>query len=402
MSTFEYHGYTRDGKSARGLLEALDLKQAREKLLRQGILAESVTRAGRPRSLWWGRRRLFTLDTRAAFYRELASMLAAGLPLTTALGLLVDAPEMGNERAVVAGIRDRIAEGLPLARAVAEAAGGVTQFEQAVIETGEQTGQLDSVLDRLAGFLEEERVLRDRWWGALLYPAVIVVLSVVVAVVMGAVLLPAFRELLLDAGLELPALTRATLFVFGVTVWLLPLALVAGIGLALWGRRHYRRHEGFRLALDRHRYRWPVVGPFYALQSALRFSRTLAMLLTQRVPLLTALVQSGQATGSPWLAQRLEGVADAVKHGEALSTALAGVGPLADRLPGWVRAGEASGDLAGMLGQAAARLQQAWERRIARGMVLLESGLIILVGAGVFLLALSIILPILSLNQTLQ
>lgn len=401
MSTFEYHGYTSDGKATRGLLEALDVKQAREKCLRQGILAETVTPAGRPRRRPW-RRRLFTLDTRAAFYRELASMLGAGLPLANALGLLVDAPEMGPDRAVVAGIRDRITEGVSLAQAIAVAADRVTSFEQAVIETGEQTGQLDAVLDQLAGFLEEERTLRDRWWGALLYPAVIVGLSVIVAIVMGAVLLPAFRELLLDAGLELPVLTRAMLMLFGAMVWLLPLGMLGVVGLGVWVRRHYRRHETFRLACDQRLYRWPVVGPFYALQSALRFSRTLAMLLGQRVPLLTALVQSGQATGSPWLALRLGGVAESVKHGEALSQALAGIAPLADRLPGWVRAGEASGDLAGMLAQAAARLQKAWERRIARSMVLLESGLIILVGAGVFLLALSIILPILSLNQTLQ
>ncbi len=402
MSTFEYRGYAQNGKATQGLIEALDLKQAREKLLRQGVLAESVRAAVDRRPVGSWRNRSFMLDTRAAFYRELASMLAAGLPLANALALLLDAPEMGADRAVVAAIRDRIAEGHSLAAAVAAASQRVTPFEASVIETGEQTGQLDGVLDRLAGFLEEDRKLRDRWWSALIYPLVIVALSVLVALVMGAVLLPAFRELLLEAGLDLPLLTRVMLAVFNAGSWALPLAALLAAGAGVLLHRRWRTSETFRIAWDRRLYQWPVIGPVYGLRAALRTTRTLAMLLANRLPLLQALTQAGRATGSPWLAERLDTAATEVRQGAALSNVVAQIPPLAERLPGWIRAGEASGDLAGMLSQAAARLQQAWDRRITRGMTLIESGLIVLVGAGVFLLALSIILPILSLNQALQ
>jgi type II secretory pathway component PulF len=107
MRTFEYRGFNHDGQAKRGLIEALDLKDAREKLSHQGVLAESVHVAGeRKRWVWRRRDVLFTLETRAAFYRELASILGAGLPLSGALTLLVDAPEMGNNRSLIAGVRD--------------------------------------------------------------------------------------------------------------------------------------------------------------------------------------------------------------------------------------------------------------------------------------------------------
>ncbi len=403
MRTFEYKGYSTGGEARRGLIEALDLKDAREKLSHQGVLAESVNPAGEARRWVWRRRDvLFTLDTRAAFYRELASILSAGLPLSGALTLLVDAPEMGNNRSLIAGIRDRIGEGKPMAEAMASVSPRVTAFEKAVVSTGERSGRLDEVLNRLADFLEEERKLRDRLLSALLYPAIILALSIVVGMAMLIFMLPAFQNLLQETGLDMPWITRAVMGVAGVGAWAVPGLLILGLAGGWWFRRQWRDNPEFRVAMDRRLYRIPVYRSFAAVLANIRFTRTMSMLLDSGLPLLDAMGQSAQASGSPWIGYLVDREIESVRHGASLSDALSRIPPLSGTLPGWVRAGEASGELQAMLKHAADRSQQVWDRWITRTMTMIESGLVIAVGLMVFILALSIILPILSLNQALQ
>lgn len=403
MRTFEYKGYNHAGQVARGLIQAIDRKDAREKLAHQGVLAEAIQAAGEGRAWVWRRRDvLFTLDVRAAFYRELASILAAGLPLSNGLALLTEAPEMGRNQTVVAGIGDRVSEGVSFADAVADASARVTAFERAVIETGERAGRIDEVLNRLADYLEEERQLRDRLVSALIYPAIIVGLSLLVGTGLLVFMLPAFQSLLLETGLDLPWITRVVMRGAQVFAWLLPLLVIAGGVASLWIKQRRSRSASFRVAFDRWLHRLPLLSQFYPVLVNLRFTRTLAMLLQSQVHLLEALTQAAAASGSPWVESLIGAEADAVRQGANLSDALARVPPLALTLPGWVRAGEASGDLTGMLEQAAQRSQHVWERRVTRTMTLIESGLVIVVGAFVFVLALSIILPILSINQVLQ
>lgn len=403
MRTFEYKGFNPAGHLRRGLVEALDVKDAREKLAQQGVLAESVQPAGQTgRRVWRRRDVLFELDTRAAFYRELASIIAAGLPLSGALALLVDAPEMGNNRPLIAGIRDRIGEGIALADALAMASPNVTEFEKAVVQTGERSGRLDEVLDQLATYLEEERKLRDRLITALIYPAVILGLSLVVGMALLFFMLPAFQNLLQEAGLELPWITRFTLAGARVGAWLTPVILLVLVGAGMWTRKRWKTDPDYRVAADRRLHRMPVYRSFYSVLANIRFTRTLSMLLNSGVPLLESLGQAASSCGSPWIQSLMDTEIEAVRHGTALSDALTRIPPLSGTLPGWVRAGEASGDLQGMLEHAAARSQQVWERWITRTMTMVESSLVIVVGVFVFILALSIIMPILSLNQVLQ
>ncbi len=403
MRTFEYKGFNHAGQSARGLIQALDLKDARERLAHQGVLAESVAAAGqRKRWVWRRREVLFGLDIRAAFYREMASILHAGLSLSKALGLLMDAPEMGTNRPVIAGIRDRIGEGITLADAVGQAGPRVSGFEQAVIQTGERSGQLDTVLNRLADFLEEERELRDRLISAMIYPAIILILSLVVGIGLLVFMLPAFRELLLESGVALPWITRAVMTGAAVAAWGLPVLAIAMLGGGVWARRTWRQSPEFRVWCDRMTHQLPLLRSFRRVLVNVRFTRTLAMLLNSGLPLLEALDQAAYASGSPWLMVLMQKEIEAVRHGSTLADALARIPPLAGTLPGWTRAGEVSGDLAGMLNHAAQRSQAQWNRRITRTMTMVESVLVIFVGVFVFVLALAIVLPILSVNQALQ
>jgi general secretion pathway protein F len=301
----------------------------------------------------------------------------------------------------LAGVRDRLREGQGLAHALAENSVEVTAFERSVIEVGERVGTLPEVLLRLAQFLDEQKKLRERILTALLYPAVVLLLAILVAVALLGFLLPWVTRMMQEAGVPLSGLTRGML---GLRAWLGPLALLA-VTLGVLGWRRFRRKlqtsDEACQRFDQRLLRWPLVGRGYAALINMRFARTLAMLLRGGVQLVEALAIAGRATGSAWTVHGTTLGAERVKHGASLAAALRTIAPLNISLPAWVQAGEAGGDLAALLEHAADRYQQQWDRLMTRTMSLIEPALILLVGVFVLLIALAILLPILSINQTL-
>lgn len=402
MKTFAYQGFNHAGRPGAGLVEALDAKDAREKLFTRGILVETLHPAAQERA---GRFRRsdssFDVPARAMIYRELAALLKAGLPLTQALEVILAAPESGRHQARLADIRDRLREGSSFAEALGSNR-AVSPFEKAVIQVGERTGTLDEVLDRMARFLEEQGRVRERIQTALLYPVIVLIMAVVIAVVTMGIMLPRMAKLLEEARMELPAITRVTL-VLGH--WGVPVLLAAVLGAGVAGivlARRLRTAPEARRQWNRRFFLWPLLGRAYGALVNLRFARTLALLLDGGVPLVEAVPLAGKATGSSWTGLLAEEQAEAMRHGRNLADALRQIPPLAGSLPVWIQAGEAGGKLSVLLEHAADRYQQQWDRLIARSLGLLEPLLIVLVGGFVLLVALATLLPIMSLNQTLQ
>lgn len=400
MKTFSYHGFSASGRAASGLVEASDLKDAREKLAERGILAERVEPAGQVTSRFL-RRASFDLAARAMLYRELAALLRAGIPLTQAFQVLLEAAEPESAPIRLADIRDRIREGAALADALV-AQRGVTPFERAVVQVGERTGALDEVLDRLARFLEEQDRLREKVQAALLYPMIVLILAAGITTLTLGFLIPRVTRLMTQINLDLPALTRAVLL---LGRWGLPVTAAIILPALLAGAWFWRRAQAVaeaRQRWDRRRLRLPLIGPPARTLANLRFARTMALLLDGGVSLVEALPLAGEATGNRWIAALVAEQTEAIRHGRNLAEALRQIPPLAGTLPGWIQAGEASGKLSSLLEHAADRFQQQWDRVIARSLGWLEPLLILLVGGFVLLVALAILLPILSLNRVLQ
>lgn len=403
MITFEYTGFNASGKVLTGLIEALDVKQAREKLAADGILADQVVPAGQARRRWglWHAHR-FSMETRTVFYQELVALVRAGLPLVRALDVLIQSPEMGHTRPVLANIRDRIKEGTSLADALSAASRQVSAYEKAVIAAGERAGVLDLVLERLAGFLEEQNRLRDRVTTALIYPALVVIVAIGIAVGLLGFAVPRIGQLLHEeAHLSLPLLTRFMIGLGGFTAtWGLPLLVVVTAGVCIaWYR--IRRDPARIQAINRGLFRVPLVGHGYTLLVNLRFARTLSLLLQGDVTLMEGMKLAGEATGSPWVRDLVTNEAESVRHGSSLADALRRIPPFATSLARWVQVGEASGGLDQLLESAGRRFQQQWDRFLSRLMALLEPALIVAISAFVLLVVLSILLPIMSLNASL-
>ncbi len=404
MITYEYKGFDSAGAVSRGLIEALDLKEAREKLATRGILAEKIDPAGRRRHLG-GLRVLeqgFNLEARAALYREVGTLVRAGLPLAHALEVLIQAPELGENRSRLAGVRDRIRDGSSLARALADAGKEVTPFELAVIEVGERAGTLDEVLGRLAAFLEEQQRLQERVQTALVYPFIVFLIACCVGALMLGVMIPRIGSLLVETNIPLPLITRSMIF---LGKWILPLGIPALVLLALavyFERRRVAGDAEQQVLWDRQLFRLPLWGRGYTALVNLRFARTLTLLLSGGVSLVEGLGLAGRATGSPWVGRLAEQGSESLRHGKSLADVVRAIPPLSGSLPGWLQAGEASGKLEELLANAGDRFQQQWERLVSRSLSVLEPVLILVVGGFVLVVALSILLPVLSLNRTLM
>lgn len=398
MKTFAYRGYRRDAARTRGLIEALDPKEARERLAARGILAEEIVPA-QQHATPSGRVRAFGLAERASIYRELGALLRAGVPVVASLNLLIDSHGASRTTSVLAGLRDALRDGADFAGALAPLAREVTPFEIALIQTGQRTGQLGLVLEELAGYLEEQHRLRASVQSALLYPLLVVGLAIAIGSVMLFAVLPRLAGLFAETGVALPFVTR-------VLVWLgqdgrwpttVGLALVLVVLIASW--RRCRRPEA-RVSVEHVLARIPGIATGYRLVVNIRFVRALVILLRGGVPLVEGLPMAGAASGSHWLAEEIRKGNESVRQGRAVASMLADSPWIGSMVPPWYKAGEASGDLPGLLDQAARRFQSQWEVLLQRFVRLIEPVLILIVGGFVLLVALAILLPVLSLNQT--
>lgn len=398
MSTFVYRGFDQAGRAARGMIEALDPKEARERLTQRGVLAERLEAvSGRTTARCRGH--AFPIEQRAMIYRELAALLRAGLPLVSALDILIESPDQQEQAGLLAGVRDRIREGASLAESLSAATPVVSHFERAVMASGVRAGNLDDILDQLAGYLDDQVRLREGIQSALLYPVLVISLAILIGIGMMGFVLPSLTRMFEEGRLPLPALTRGLLWMADHTLTLgLPI-LVILLAAGWSARRRLRSDRAFAIRWERSMDRVPVLRRAFRLLCGLRFTRTLAVLLRGGVPLVDGLDLAGEATGSRWVADDIKRGAEEVRHGRAVSQVIRAVPPLGDTLPGWFQAGEASGDLAGLLEQAARRFQVQWEHYLNRVLKLVEPLLILAVGVFVLLMALAILLPILSLNR---
>ncbi len=392
MSVYTYVGRDRDGRRQRGWIEADTPKNARVTLSERGLLTESLTPGAATGKV--------SGAARAQLYRELGVLLLAGFNLERALGLLME--EGRSDVAMgcfLAGLRDRVREGLTLSAAMAELVSRLPVFERAALQAAEQAGLAGQLLEQLADFIEGQRTVNERLRSALIYPAAVFTMAMGLLSLMMFVVLPRATRLFARFGDDLPAGTRFVAAWGPRVLLLLMLSLLLG-GLWLWrARRLARRNPARAVQLEQLAFQAKLPARVLGQLWSMRFAATMALLIRSGVTPQDAVAMAGAATGSVWLAQLTAAQAEKVRHGLSLSSAVAALPPLAPHLAEWVRVGESSGNLQGMLTQAAQRCRQAYETRLTRLMGLLEPTLILAVGLAVLLVAWTVLKPVLDLAR---
>lgn len=404
MKVFVYRGFDRAGNRRKGTIEAGDLKEAREKLVTEGIFAESVEAgSGMDASAGKTRSRGSSLDRdkyRAGFYRALSSLLRAGLPMAAALEVLMDEPGAyaGQASLQLMGMRERIKEGSSFSDALTATSPSLSSYESAVLESGEKTGRLPEVMMDIADYLEEMDRTRDLLKTASIYPAIVILIALLVATGVLGFMVPRFAGTLAELGGELPWITR---MVMAVGNWffpvILPLMAVAITGIVSYASSLGRNRER-RLAFEKRIATWPLISRGFLLLVTVRFARTSHLLLSGGLSMVETIALAGKATGSLLIADAAREQSDLIRHGKALSVAVQDM-PLISRTLGmWIKAGESAGDLPGLFLHAANRYRQLWAQYVQRATTFIEPVLVLLVALFVLVIALAIILPALSIN----
>ena len=333
-----------------------------------------------------------------AFTSELAIMLRAGLALDNALRVLIEMSYKPAVSTLLQGVLEAVKGGTPLSRALQVHAELFGDFYINMVRSGEASGQMSAVLDRLVEHMERQRALRESVISATIYPAILITVAVLSLIVMLGFVVPQFEKLFSEMGDALPMPTR---IVMGLGKAFTQYGLVIGVVAAAggWLMARWMRSPSGKRWWQARLLRMPLVGRIALKYQLTLFSRSLGTLLGNGVPMLTALHIASDTVGNVVLQQALVRVAPIVKEGGRVVQAIQATGifePLAINL---VRVGEETGRVGPMMLELASILNREVETGIKRLLTLVEPVLILVLGVLIAAIIVSILMGILSVND---
>ena len=405
MPAYSFEALDAQGATRRGVMEADTAKAVRGLLRAQQLVplqVQPVTGAANDANALMNRqlftRSVFNAIRLSIWTRQLASLVTSGLPLERALTALTDEAEGDRERNLVAALRSEVNAGSTFGKALSRFPGEFPEIYIAVIGAGEQTGSLGLVLERLADDLEEQQELNARLIGAALYPAIVILIAFGIVMLMMTFVVPQIANVFAGTKRTLPLLTVLALSASAAIRhwgWLVVL-VAAGALVAL---RVALRNPATREEFDSAWLGLPVIGRLARGYNAARFAGTLAMLAGAGVPILRALQAAAETLNNRAMRADAMDALVLVREGAPLASAMA----QKKRFPGLIsmfaRIGEQTGRLPEMLERAAKQLGSDVQRRAIRIATILEPLLIVAMGVVVILIMLSVLLPIIQLNQ---
>ena len=329
--------------------------------------------------------------------RQLATLIAVA-PLEEALRTLALQAEKPKVKRVLAATHGVVLEGFRLSDAMARQGRAYPPLYRAMVAAGESSGSLPEILERLADLLEREQQVRAKVTTALVYPLLLAVVAVLVVIALMTFVVPKVVDQFADMGQTLPLLTRIVIFVSELmrsSGWAILLALALGAAAFI----RAMRKPAFRLRVDRTILRLPLFGKLVRDLNAARLARTLATMTASGLPVLEGLVITARTVENRVLRAAIEDMAAAITEGGSLSAAMRRTEAFPPILVYMTQSGENSGRLDVMLARAADYLQREFDTFTAVALSLLEPAIIILMGGVVATIVLSILLPILQINN---
>jgi len=402
MPTYRYLALTADGTRRRDVIQADSERQARQLLRDQDLfprrltLAEARSQRGTSQSGTFRRGRIDATNL-TLLTRQLATLLDAGIPLGDALDALVKQSDQPRARAILLAVLNRVREGYSLADSLRAHPASFDTLYCALVAAGERAGRLATVLERLADYLERVQAQRQKARAALVYPLVLVAVSIAVVIGLMTYVVPKLAAQFEHADMALPLITR---IMIGLSQLLqnsgLWIALASG--LAVVALRRALRRPALKLRWDRGLLRLPRIGELVLLLDTARLTRTLAILTRSGIPLLDALQVSRDTRGNQCLRQTVDRIAEQVTSGISLHRAMTESRQFSPTLLHMVASGEASGTLEPMLERIADTQEGTFNRRVDMALALFEPLMILAMGGVVLAIVLSILLPIMRLN----
>jgi general secretion pathway protein F len=404
MGAYQYVALDPGGKEHRGVLEGDTPRHVRQLLRERQLLPVEIAevearerKSQRQFSLFKG---ISGLDL-ALLTRQLATLVKAGLPLEEALLAVSEHTEKPRLKSIVLGVRAKVLQGHTLASGLDDFPHAFPPVYRATVMAGEQAGQLDSVLERLADYTESRHGLKQKVVQAMVYPILLTVIATFIITVMLIFVVPKVVGVFETTGQELPVMTRIliALSTFVQNWWFL---LVAGLAALAFFAQRLLKQEPIRRRVHHWLLRAPIFGRVTRGLNTARFTRTLSILTASGVPALEALRISASVIANLPMRAAVEEAAVRVREGGAIGRSLSQSKLFPPMSVHLISSGEASGELDSMLERAANHQESEMDSLLATMLSVLEPLLIVIMGLVVLAIVMAILLPIFQINQLVR
>tara|TARA_R110001583_G_scaffold193194_1_gene361106 strand:- start:614 stop:1876 length:1263 start_codon:yes stop_codon:yes gene_type:complete len=397
--TYQWKGVNRDGQRTSGELKGSTISEIRSVLKAQGVTPKGVRKKSAP--LWKIEKNISAMDI-AMITRQIATMLAAGVPLVTTIELLGRGHEKIKVRELLGAILSDVQSGIPLSDALRPHRQYFDDLYVDLVAAGEHSGSLDAVFDRVATYREKAEQLKSKIKKAMLYPIAVVIVAIAVTSLLLLFVVPQFEEIFNGFGAELPAFTQ---IIINISRWLQSswyyFAIFIVVGIWLFRRTH-RTSQTFRDSVDVAVLKIPVVGDILHKAAMARFARTLSTTFAAGVPLIDGLESAAGASGNYVYRKALLKVRQEVMAGMQMNVAMRTTGLFPDMLIQMVMIGEESGGLDEMLNKVADIYEMQVDDAVDGLSSLIEPIMMVVIGTLVGGLIVGMYLPIFQMGNIIN
>lgn len=399
MAAFLYQALDQKGKQHKGVMEADSARQIRQKLRDKGWSPLSVeATTAKQKSSGSRRGPGLSVPELALFTRQLATLIAAGLPIDESLKAVADQTTRQKTQAMILAIRSKVLEGYTLAKALAEYPKAFPHLYRSTVSAGEHAGHLDGVLNRLADYTENRQASDQKIKLAAMYPVILLFVAIGIVIALLTYVLPDIVGVFVKNGQELPGLTQFMLslseMITAYGIW------VAGsIAGALVIFLRALKNDRFRLGFHYFLLSIPALGRFIRDANTARFGSTLAILTSSGVPLVEAMKIASKVVTNMPIQRALSEATVEVSEGGSLNRALDQTGYFPPIMLHMIASGESSGELDSMLARTAQQQETTLENTVSALVKISEPVMLLVMGGVVSLIVAAIMMPILELQK---
>ncbi len=407
MPQFEYIVKDKEGKNLSGKREAVDVNSVVSALRQEGFLIIRINEVKAKSSLF--SKDIFTAkfgskikaDDIVVFSRQLATMVEAGVPLVQSLSILAEQAENATLQKAVVSLRDDVESGKSLSEALERHKKIFSNLFISMVKAGESSGRLEEILDRLSTYIEKTNTLQKKIKSALVYPAVVSSMALIITFGMMTWVIPQFAGIFVSLNAPLPTPTKILIGVSDILRHNFVLIVGSVIGSIMLFLRFIKTESG-RYWFDGVKLKSPVFGPLFMKVATSKFSRTLSTLVKSGVPILAALEIVGKTAGNVQIERVISDVRTSIKEGESISGPLAKKKIFPPMVVRMIAVGEETGELDKMLSKIADFYDVQVDNSVSGLTSMIEPLVIGFLGIVIGSIVIAMFLPILTLTNALQ
>ena len=398
MTEFIYSAKTRGGALSEGAIEAKTKEEAQAILQKQ--FAEIIKLKKKPYEIHFGKPKITEKDV-VIFTRQFATMIDAGLPLVQCLGILSTQTENKAFGKKIGEIKDSVESGDTFSDALRKHPDVFDNLFTNMIEAGEVGGILDTILNRLAAYIEKSMSLKKKIKGALTYPIVVLAIAFVVVAGLLVFVIPVFVSMFQDMGKEVPALTLMVMQASEIFQHYIHYVIGIGYAIQYTLKKYYKTPKGM-LQMDGLFLKLPVAGPLIQKVSVAKFTRTMGTLLASGVPIIEALDITARTAGNKVIENSILGIIDSIKEGQTMTAPLSREKVFPPMVVSMIDIGEASGALDTMLNKIADFYDEEVDAAVEAMTALLEPMLMCFLGVTIGTIVVAMYLPIFKMGDAVM